>query len=280
MTTLPDLPSFTAHRYVQPLREGGSLPAVVDTDGGLFVVKFRGSGQGAKALVAELIVGLLASAVGLPTPALALVEIPAPFGRAERDPEIQDVLRGSHGVNVGMRYLDGAFNFDPSAAADVVSAELAAGIVWLDAFVTNPDRTPRNPNLLVWDRHVWLIDHGAALYVHHDWDAMDEARVHTPFPRIREHVLITRAGDLAAADGRMLAALDAGTIDAVLGAVPDALLAAPPGSRDALAPDAARERYRRYLLARLAGPRAFVAEAAAARDAVRSEPPRPLSARR
>ena len=134
--------------------------------------------------------------------------------------------------------------------------------------------------LLVWDEHVWLIDHGAALYVHHDWDAVDESRVHTPFPRIREHVLITRAGDLAAADGRMLAALDAGTIDAVLEAVPDALLAAPPGSRDAVAPDAARERYRRYLLARLAGPRAFVAEAAAARDAVRSEPPRPLSARR
>jgi len=139
-------------RYVQPLREGGSLPAVVDTDGGRFVVKFRGAGQGPKALIAELIVGLLAREIGLDAPELALIDVPTPFGRSEPDPEIQDLLRASHGINVGLRYLDGAFNFELSAANDLITAEFADHLVWLDAFVTNPDRTARNPNLLVWDR--------------------------------------------------------------------------------------------------------------------------------
>ena len=144
------LPIFTATRYVQPLREGGSLPAVVDTHGGgMFVVKFRGAGQGVKALIAELVVGQLAQAAGLPTPDLAIVEIPDSFGRSEPDPEIQDLLRASHGVNFGARYLDGAFNFDGNAAADIITPELAARIVWFDAFVSNPDRTHRNPNLMV-----------------------------------------------------------------------------------------------------------------------------------
>src|SRR3712207_636442 len=142
----------------QPLREGGSLPAVVDTDaGGLFVVKFRGAGQGAKALIAELIVGLLARSAGLPIPELALVDVPPPFGRSEPDPEIQDILTGSHGINVGLRYLDGAFNFDGSAARDLITPELAARVVWFDAFLTNPDRTHRNPNILIWARRPWLI---------------------------------------------------------------------------------------------------------------------------
>src|SRR5919204_1503955 len=166
MATRP-IPRVTATRYVQPLREGGSLPAVVDTEDGLYVVKFRGAGQGPKALVAELIVGLLAERLDRPVPQLALVHLPAAFGGSEPDPEIQDLLRGSHGLNVGLRYLDGAFNFDPAAAGDVITSGFAARVVWLDALVTNPDRTHRNPNLLVWDRRPWLIDHGAALYVHH-----------------------------------------------------------------------------------------------------------------
>src|SRR5215469_9330901 len=133
------LPTYTATRYVQPLREGGSLPAVCETeDGALYVVKFRGAGHGAKALVAELITGLIATALGLPTPELALIDVPPPFGRSEPDPEIQDILQKSHGLNVGAVYLDGAFNFDATAAGDLVSSALASRIVWLDAYLTNP----------------------------------------------------------------------------------------------------------------------------------------------
>lgn len=274
------LPTYTATRYLQPLREGGSLPAVVDTDrGGLFVTKFRGAGQGVKALVAELIAGLLARVLALPTPELALIDVPPPFGRGEPDPEIQDILRGSHGLNVGARYLDGAFNFDPSAAGDCVSSELAADVVWFDAFVTNPDRTHRNPNLLIWRRTPWLIDHGATLYAHHDWSAVDETRTRTPFPLIARHVLLARAGDIEGADARLAPRLADDVLRGVLASVPDSLLA-DPAARDTMPPTAARERYLEYLSTRLRAPRAFVAEAAAARDRVLREPPRPLPARR
>jgi hypothetical protein len=276
-----ELPVFTATRYVQPLREGGSLPAVVESSSGdLMVVKFRGAGQGAKALVAELIAGLLARALDLPTPELAIVDVPPPFGRTEPDPEIQDLLRASHGVNVGLRYLDGAFNFDPGAAGELVSAELAARIVWFDAFLTNPDRTHRNPNILVWERKPWLIDHGAALYAHHDWSAVDEARTRSPFPLIRQHVLLAQSGDIEAADASMSKKLPEAVIDDVLAAIPDALLVAPPFERDAPSPDALRGRYRSYLLTRLAAPRDFVGAAISARERLLAEPPRPISSRR
>ena len=279
---MAELPNYTAIRYVQPLREGGSLPAVVETERGeLFVVKFRGAGQGAKVLVAELVVGLLAREVGLPTPDLAIVEVPSRFGRSEPDPEIQELLQRSHGVNVGMRYLDGAFNLDVMAAGDLISEEFATRLVWFDALVTNPDRTHRNPNLLVWRREPWLIDHGAALYAHHDWSAVDDARARTPFPLIANHVLLARAGDVEAADAELAPRLGAAVIRDVLRQVPDALLVDPvSGAADFATADEARERYVRYLLTRLEGPRAFVAEAAAARDRVRHEPPRHLSARR
>ncbi|HKA62165.1 MAG TPA: HipA family kinase [Methylomirabilota bacterium] len=281
MPTLPPLARHAATRYVQPLREGGSLPAVVDTDGGgLFVVKFRGAGQGAKALIAELIVGRLAQALDLPVPALAIVELSPAFGRSEPDPEIQDILRGSHGANVGLRYLDSAFNFDASAAGDLIPVELATRLVWLDAFVTNPDRTHRNPNLLVWQRQPWLIDHGGALYAHHDWASVDEARTRTPFSRIREHVLLDRSDDLATVDAALAGRLDADVIASVLAEVPDALLTDPVSCREFATAAAARARYREYLLTRLRAPRDFVAEAVRARDQLRREPPRPLSARR
>jgi hypothetical protein len=169
VSAVTDLLRTTARRYVQPLREGGSLPAIVDTADGLFVVKFRGAGQGARALVAELIVGQIALALGLPVPALAIVDLPEEFGRSEPDPEIQDLLRASHGENVGLAFLDGAFNFETHAAGDLVTDDFASRVVWLDAFCTNPDRTHRNPNLLIWNRKPWLIDHGAALYAHHNW---------------------------------------------------------------------------------------------------------------
>ena len=147
--------------------------------------------------MAEIIVGLLAREAELPTPEIALIEIPDSFGRSEPDPEIQDLLRASHGVNFGARYLDGAFNFDANAAADVITPELAARIVWFDAFVSNPDRTHRNPNLMVCGRKPYLIDHGAAIYAQHDWPSVDEARTRAPFPLIKDHVLLAMSGDIA-----------------------------------------------------------------------------------
>jgi hypothetical protein len=277
---VPLFPIFTATRYVTPLREGGSLPAIIDTENdGLFVVKFRGAGQGAKALIAELLVGQLARAAGLPVPELALIDILPLFGRSEPDPEIQELLRASHGINVGLRYLDGAFNFDVSAAGEFISPELASRIVWFDAFVTNPDRTARNPNLLIWNRQPWLIDHGAALYVHHDWDSVDEQRERAPFSRIRDHVLLTRASELQRADEYMSHALSEEVITDIIQELPEALIA-DPVSGYSMAPDEIRTRYRRYLINRIRSPRAFVTEAQQLREQVLREPPRPLLARR
>ncbi len=274
------LPTLTATRYLQPLREGGSLPAVVDTEGGMFVVKFRGAGQGPKALVAELIVGGLATALGLPTPELALIDVPEPFGRSEPDPEIRDLLRASHGVNIGLRYLDGAFNFAPSAAGDLVDATLASRIVWLDAFTTNPDRTHRNPNLMVWGGKVWLIDHGAGLYAHHDWPSVDDARTRSPFAMIRDHVLLDVASEIERADAEFAPRITEAVIDETLRSVPDTLLlASPTGTEFATAGDA-RARYARFLTERLREPRAFVGEAVTARAQVLASPPVRRPARR
>ncbi len=279
---MTELPRFAAARYVQPLREGGSLPAVVDTEeGGLFVVKFRGAGQGAKVLVAELIVGGIARQLGLPIPDLALVEVSPRFGRSEPDPEIQELLRKSHGTNLGMRYLDGAFNFDPSAAGALVDAELAARIVWLDAFTTNPDRTHRNPNLLIWGRQPWLIDHGAALYAHHDWSSVDDARTAASFPLIKSHVLLGVAGDLAAADAHGADRLAGDALREIVEAVPGELLMdEAAGSGDFASAAEGRARYVRYLETRLAGPRPFLDTAIAAQEQLRREPPRQMQARR
>jgi hypothetical protein len=274
------LSSYTATRYVQPLREGGSLPAIVDTDGGLFVAKFRGAGQGAKALVAELIVGLIAQALELPVPELALVDVSPLFGRSEPDPEIQDLLRASHGTNVGLRYLEGAFNLALPAAPELIDPDFAARLVWLDAFTTNPDRTARNPNLLLWERRPWLIDHGAALYAHHDWSRVDAARTRSRFPMIQDHVLLTVSGDLEAADAFAAERLTEAGIEEVLREVPDELLMDAVGGQDFTSAEAARERYAVYLGERLRAPRDFVAEAIEARARRRAEPPRPLSARR
>lgn len=255
------LPQLDALRYVQPLREGGSLPAVVDTDGGLFVVKFRGAGQGPRALAAELIVGLLARAARLPVPEIALVRVPEQFGRAEPDSEIRELLRASHGVNVGLRYLDGAFNFDAHAAGELIDADLAAEIVWLDGLVTNPDRTPGNPNLLIWRRTPWLIDHGSALYIHHRWPAAGDVRGDVPFPPIGRHVLLERAHDLEAAGRRMSERIDGGAIERVIAALPDELLGGPDTT-----PAEERALYSRYLTARLAAG-AFVRDAIEAQRA-------------
>ncbi len=278
------LPLHHAIRYVQPLREGGSLPAVVETDtGGLQVVKFRGAGQGAKVLIAELIVGGMADILGLPVPALSLIQLSERFGRSEPDPEIQEILRRSHGINIGMRYLDGAFNFDPLAAGDIIDADLAARIVWLDALITNPDRTARNPNLMIWERQPWLIDHGAALYAQHDWASVDEARTRTPFPLIERHVLIRGAASILAADEAMATLLNEPVLRALVDVVPDELFedaTGPVGLGDFPDAAAARERYTEYMLTRLQGRSAFVDTAEAARVRVAVSPPQRLQARR
>lgn len=280
--SLPELPRLRATRYVQPLREGGSLPAIVDTGDGLYVVKFRGAGQGPKVLVAELIVGLLARVLGLDTPDLAIVDLAETFGRCEPDPEIQDILRGSRGTNIGLRFLEGAFNFDPTAAGEFVTPDFASRLVWLDAFTTNPDRTHRNPNLLIWNRAPWPIDHGAALYAHHDWDRVDVARIRTSFPLIEKHVLLDRAERIDEIDRWASEHLDRALFEEVLARVPDELLVDDEARADAAAAAAgeARRRYVDYLTRRIEAPRRWVEEAISARERVLSEPVKRLSARR
>ena len=281
------LANHIASRYVVPLREGGSLPAVIETEtGDMFVVKFRGAGQGARAIVAELIVGLMARRAGVPMPELALVHLDPAFERTERDQEIQDILRGSHGVNVGLRYLDGAFAYDPLAAEDLVHPDLAADIVWLDALTTNIDRTARNTNILVWRGEPWLIDHGAALFFHHSWSTLSDEGARRPFEAIADHVLLSQAGDLRAADERMRGHIDAAALREIIDLVPDALLApladAESGGRGAPFESASenREAYYQYFLLRLESPRSFVDEAVRQQAERRNDPARPLSYRR
>jgi hypothetical protein len=258
------LPRLVGTRYVVPLREGGSLPAVVDTEAtGSFVVKFRGAGQGPRALIAEALVSSIAAQVGLPVPRPAIIELDDGFGRGEPDPEIQDILRGSVGANFGLQYLPGALAFDPAVDARLVSAELAADIVWLDAYVTNVDRTPRNTNLLVSGERVWLIDHGAALFFHHRWAGWRE-RAQSPFVQIADHVLLHAAGDLTAADARLRPRLGRATLRSIVDAVPGEWLDDDePEFADF---DQQRQAYLTYLAERLEGPRAWLAEAVAAQQ--------------
>ena len=247
--------TLRATRYVAPLREGGSLPALVEaSDDGMYVAKFRGAGQGPAALVAEIVGGELARAVGLPVPDLVLLEIDPVLADAEPDPEIQELIRASAGTNLGVDFLPGALPFTPAAAADV-DPGFAADVVWLDALITNVDRTPRNPNLLVWHGRTWLIDHGAAFFRQHGTRPLSETAT-TPFPMVAEHVLLPWAEPLERADAR-LAELALGSIDEAVARVPDVWL-----------PEAAEERRAQlagFLRERLAAPRAFVAEAEAAR---------------
>ncbi|WP_235872781.1 HipA family kinase [Pseudoxanthomonas winnipegensis] len=250
------LKTVQATRYVTPLREGGSLPAVVEADDdGLYVLKFRGAGQGPKALVAELIAGELARALELPVPEIALVELDREFARTEPDPEIQDLIRASEGINLGLDYLPGALNYDPAAMA--VEAQLASRIVWFDAFISNVDRTARNPNLMVWHRRPWLIDHGAALYFHHDWEHAGQA-CERPFVLIRDHVLLPFADRIAQADAELAPRLTDALIERIAAAVPDAWLEGEPFFADVAAH---RQAYVDYLKRRRDARAAFVQEA-------------------
>jgi hypothetical protein len=253
--------TVTATRYVTPLREGGSLPAIVEADDdGMYVLKFSGAGQGPKALIAELLAGELGRAAGLPVPEIVFVELDAEFARTEPDPEIQHLIRTSAGLNLALDYLPGSVMFDP--VADRLDADLASAVVWFDAYVTNVDRTPRNTNMLMWHRNLWLIDHGAALYFHHTWANYRE-RSRDRFALIKDHVLLRFAGALEAADARLSECLTPEVIDRVVQLIPDAWLV---GDAVFSGSDAYRAAYVEYLVKRLETPRAFVEEAIRARS--------------
>ena len=252
--------TVNAARYVTPLREGGSLPAIIEADDdGMYVLKFRGAGQGTKALIAELIAGEIARAAGFLVPELVFVNLDPEIARTEPDPEIQDLIRASGGLNLGLDYLPGSVMFDP--VAEKPDADLASRIVWFDAYVTNVDRTPRNANMLMWHRKLWLIDHGASLYFHHSWTNMDQ-RSKDPFPLIKEHILLPFASALETADQTMTAAITPAIIEQVINLVPDEWL-----KEDARFDTTAEhsQAYATYLTRRLEAPRPYMEEAIRAR---------------
>lgn len=222
--TLPEIRRTEVIRYVTPLREGGSLPAIVEcADGFLYVLKFRGAGQGPKALLAELIGGELARAAGLKVPEIVFIDLDPQYGKSEPDQEIQDLLKASEGLNLGLHYLSGAIMYDPVSFR--VDPLLASKIVWLDALLMNVDRTVRNTNMLVWKQELWLIDHGAALYFHHNWDSWETQSV-SPFPQIKDHVLLPVASRIPEAEAWMKERITDDLIDSLVRSIPDAWLQA------------------------------------------------------
>jgi hypothetical protein len=256
------LRTVQATRYVLPLREGGSLPAIVEADDlGLYVVKFRGAGQGILALIAELIAGEIGRALGLRVPEIVFVDIDPALGRNEPDYEIRQLLKASPGLNLALDYLPGSTMFDP-AARDIAPAQEASMLVWLDAFTQNVDRTPRNANLLVWHRKLYAIDHGAAMFFHHDWPAMTQ-KIESPFSQIRQHILLPWATEIEAAGIAARQRLTPEQLDRILADVPDAWLEAIPGN---LSPVERRAGYLDFFVRRLAASHVFEQEAIHARD--------------
>jgi len=252
------LRTVTATRYVTPLREGGSLPAVVEADDlGTYVLKFHGAGQGRKALVAELVAGEIARRLGLLVPEVVLAFLAPELGRSEPDPEIQDLLKRSSGLNLALDYLPGSLGFDP--LVEPPDSSLASRIVWFDALVTNVDRTPRNTNLLVWHDRLWLIDHGASLYFHHNWPVRNgtalEVASRRPFAAIRDHVLLPFADSIPEADAALAPRLTLEVLRSVVDLIPTEWLADEPGFGSV---EEARSAYVAYLSARLQEPRARV----------------------
>ena len=244
-------------RYVTPLREGGSVPAIVEADDdGMYVLKFRGAAQGPKALIAELLAGEIGRAADLPVPEIVLIELDPDLARTEPDPEIQELIRASGGLNVALDYLPGAVTFDPVTQRP--DAALASAIVWFDAFVSNVDRTARNTNMLMWHRKLHLIDHGAALYFHHSWGEDYLERSRDPFPRIRDHVLLPFASALPEAHESMLERLTHQVMRSLAALIPDELLL---GDAMFATPAEYRAAYERYLARRLEPPHDFFTEA-------------------
>lgn len=261
-TSAAGLRKVIVTRYIAPLREGGSLPALAEADDDFkYVLKFRGSGHGSKALIAELIGGEIARSLGLRVPELVFAELDEAFGQTEGDEEIQDLLKASKGLNLALHFLSGAITFDPVVSN--VPPSLASMIVWLDAFITNVDRTYKNTNMLMWNKELWLIDHGASLYFHHSWGDWEKQAL-TSFSMVKDHVLLAQASELEDADAKCRAMLTEDKIRDIVKLVPDAWLKWEGVSES---PDALREVYTRFLTKRLDLSGNFVNEAIHAREA-------------
>lgn len=247
-------------RYIAPLREGGSLPGLAEADDGFrYVVKMRGAGHGSKALISELIGGEVARSLGFRVPELVMLDLGEEFGQTEGDEEIQDLLKASRGLNLGLHFLSGSFTFDPYV--DDVDADTASRIVWLDAFLTNVDRTVRNTNMLMRNRELWLIDHGASLYFHHNWGDVAKSAV-TPFAYIKDHALLPRASKLEEADKWMRQHITPRTLNKIVDFLPDEWLE---WEGSGLTPNEIRDGYKLFLTTRLANSNVFVKEAIDAR---------------
>jgi hypothetical protein len=259
----PDLRTVNVTRYVTPLREGGSLPAIAEGDDGfLYVVKFCGAGQGVKALIAELIGGEIGRALGFKVPEIIFCYLDPAFGRTEPDEEIQDLLKASTGLNLGLHYLSGAITFDPVVTK--VNAKLASQIVWLDCFLTNVDRTVRNTNMLTWHNELWLIDHGASLYFHHSWHNV-EHQSKNAFVQVKDHVLLPWASELDSVDKELRSKLNKEIIQSIVELVPDEWLKDKASTET---PDEKRQVYIQFLETRLALSDIFVKEAKYARETI------------
>lgn len=249
-------------RYVTPLREGGSLPAIVEADDGfLYVLKFRGAGQGIKSLIAELVGGEIARSLGLRVPEIVLANVDPAFGRTEPDEEIQDLLKASAGQNLALHYLSGAISFDP--AVNRVDPLTASQVVWLDCLLTNVDRTARNTNMLMWHKELWLIDHGASLYFHHSWDNWEEQSLR-PFVQVKDHVLLPVASKIENVDQDFRDRLSPEKIHSILSLVPSEWLV----SESAPDAEANRKVYEQFLNKRIANTTLFIKEALHAREAL------------
>lgn len=255
-----DIRTVNVVQYLQPLREGGSLPAIVKADDDiLYVLKFRGAGQGKKALIAEFIGGELARAMGLKVPELVFMELDDSFSRSEPDEEIQDLLKFSIGLNLGLHFLSGAITYDPLVS--IADAATAAKVVLLDSMIINIDRTPKNTNLLNWNKELWLIDHGASLYFHHNW-AYWRNYLDRTFPNIKDHVLLNRAGDLEAAAEEIRTLVTPEVINDIVANLPTDWLEE---EGNPLSPSEIRAAYAEYLNSRVAKLNVLAKEAADAR---------------
>ena len=261
MEEIPALRTVSVTRYIMPLREGGSLPALAEAcDDFKYVLKFRGAGHGTKALIAEFLGGEIARALGLKVPELVFANLDEAFGRTEADEEIQDLLQGSQGLNLALHFLSGAINFDPVVTQ--VDPKLASKIVWLDAFITNVDRTFRNTNMLIWNRELWLIDHGAAFYFHHSWTNR-EKHARSPFTLIKDHVLLPQASQLTEVDEECRALLPETKIREIVGNLPDEWLQWEGADES---PQEIKDAYIEFLLIRLTNTEIFIKEAQNARQ--------------
>ena len=256
----PEIRTVETTRYVTPLREGGSLPAIVEADDEfLYVLKFRGAGQGIKALIAELVGGELARAVGLKVPEIVFASVDPAFGRTEPDEEIQDLLKASAGLNLALHYLSGAISFDP--AVTKVDAATASKIVWLDCLLTNVDRTARNTNMLVWNKELWLIDHGASLYFHHSSANWEEHSL-KKFVQVKDHVLLPYAAELDKQDEELKKILSPPVIESLVSVIPDEWLK----NEEDRTPEESRKVYSNFLINRMVHSNIFLKEAQDARQ--------------